>query len=785
MLKRISLSNFKSYGEEEKIPINKLTLLFGPNGGGKSSVIQSITHLQKMLGKRDSYIGMFNSNENYPSDEKQSFKFEIANFEYLSIDISGDTPELVEFKSDFELGYTFDTVDKVPSKYTLVELKRQKKINDKWEVVSDEVITIFKLENGRLKIAGKYTNSFHEYYLTDAKLDHPYWLANLAVQDYKVLFANLDWFELLKAVVGKSFIEASKIFNNFINDSPEYKSNPFDTHEDNDLLIDDFYDFDEGNNLFNLSINRLSQLDISFISRLGSVLSNRLRDSESLDSMHIKSFITLVSVYDRASRFHPFISNLIKPFSLLMDEVTLNELSNYENIKDFLEYETIFGTRYKTKILNWLYRAQVLLPIREIPKKLNIESIENHKSDLTYRKLIRNVINHNYNESIDGVELVNIYLNKLGIDKIIFDINLARTFKLRLHDQEYKNTLLLEDYTRFFSFAFETFTEFIDNIVSVFKSFPSLELHLIDSEIEVSEMLRDILSSLDIPILEKLSEKKILLTIDDYLNIQQLFFSISGLITFSDRMNYIKFDTNDEHTIRREKLILLKKICDHINLISDSDISKCSYGSYIKKMSNQAISDLSNFYKRFIFLNEDNFDKIKNSYREKVESIISDSYELFLLDTKNFHLSRFNETGTGFSQVFPVVINSALHVNRLIAIEQPELHLHPGLQANLADVFISSVRENKNQFILETHSEHLIKAIQLNVAKFHQTGGKEGISKDEVSLVYISKDPETGKSKVKEMILDESGSFVDPWPDDFFDSSADLTYERLKMTRNN
>ena len=45
---------------------------------------------------------------------------------------------------------------------------------------------------------------------------------------------------------------------------------------------------------------------------------------------------------------------------------------------------------------------------------------------------------------------------------------------------------------------------------------------------------------------------------------------------------------------------------------------------------------------------------------------------------------------------------------RLLAVEQPELHVHPKLQTNLADVFIESHTVLGNRFILETHSEHLI-----------------------------------------------------------------------------
>ncbi len=68
-----------------------------------------------------------------------------------------------------------------------------------------------------------------------------------------------------------------------------------------------------------------------------------------------------------------------------------------------------------------------------------------------------------------------------------------------------------------------------------------------------------------------------------------------------------------------------------------------------------------------------------------------------------------SEVGTGLSQVVPVITACCSHPSHLNIISQPELHLHPRLQCELADVFVSSIKGNDpNSFILETHSEHLI-----------------------------------------------------------------------------
>src|SRR5262249_25817563 len=67
------------------------------------------------------------------------------------------------------------------------------------------------------------------------------------------------------------------------------------------------------------------------------------------------------------------------------------------------------------------------------------------------------------------------------------------------------------------------------------------------------------------------------------------------------------------------------------------------------------------------------------------------------------------DIGFGIGQVLPILINAAAQKRHLIAIEQPELHLHPAQQAELGDVFIeAALGERKNTFLLETHSEHLI-----------------------------------------------------------------------------
>ena len=104
----------------------------------------------------------------------------------------------------------------------------------------------------------------------------------------------------------------------------------------------------------------------------------------------------------------------------------------------------------------------------------------------------------------------------------------------------------------------------------------------------------------------------------------------------------------------------------------------------------------------------------------------------------------------------------------IISIEQPEVHVHPKLQADLGDLLAHAIKEPRNnQFIVETHSEHLILRLQRLVRKGE-------LKPEDVSVIYVSRRPEGAKSE--RLHLDEDGDFIDDWPNGFFP-------ERLKELR--
>jgi len=132
---------------------------------------------------------------------------------------------------------------------------------------------------------------------------------------------------------------------------------------------------------------------------------------------------------------------------------------------------------------------------------------------------------------------------------------------------------------------------------------------------------------------------------------------------------------------------------------------------------------------------------------------------------------------SGLIQVLPILISLCIKPKYpFIMIEQPELHLHPKLQSRLADVFLKSLidRKEPNTIMIETHSEHLIRKIQVLIANGE-------LSREKVNVLYF--DNNQGSTKIKEMEIDENGLFKEDWPNGFFDDSVNLTMELFDAIR--
>ena len=156
---------------------------------------------------------------------------------------------------------------------------------------------------------------------------------------------------------------------------------------------------------------------------------------------------------------------------------------------------------------------------------------------------------------------------------------------------------------------------------------------------------------------------------------------------------------------------------------------------------------------------------------EMVEERAEDLQDLVLIDKRTNTPVSHRDVGIGVSQVLPVLVSAYASKNELLAIEQPEIHLHPALQAELGDVFLeSALGGDGNTFLIETHSEHLLLRIMRRMRETSTGELPDGVPEvrpEDVMVLFV--EPDGPQSIVREMPLNERGELVKAWPGGFFE----------------
>ena len=146
-------------------------------------------------------------------------------------------------------------------------------------------------------------------------------------------------------------------------------------------------------------------------------------------------------------------------------------------------------------------------------------------------------------------------------------------------------------------------------------------------------------------------------------------------------------------------------------------------------------------------------------YRLKPKKEIN-GYKIVIEEVNNKLELEVYQVGFGISQLLPILtLLLTSKENDVILIENPEIHLHPKLQAELVDLFIFALEANR-KLIIETHSEHIVNRIRLRI--------KENNSlREKINIYFFEKDD---ICKYQEIAVDNNGN-IDYWPKDFFDQA--------------
>ncbi len=232
--------------------------------------------------------------------------------------------------------------------------------------------------------------------------------------------------------------------------------------------------------------------------------------------------------------------------------------------------------------------------------------------------------------------------------------------------------------------------------------------------------------------------------------------------------------------------------------------SKFNYNRETNMMNNDALSKALKKIDSFHKSAKEVFIKIADYYIEKLlgegnnieirkpnDSLYT---QVFINNSITNESQNIADMGLGISQIITILLSLNFQENdllndgirryfeRLIIIEEPETNLHPALQSKLAEILVDISKNFNIQFIIETHSEYLIRKMQALIVQ------KE-LKAEDVNCYYFyhpEKVPE-GDNQIYEITFSEDGAMSRNFGKGFFDEASNLNialYNKTKIDLN-
>lgn len=309
-------------------------------------------------------------------------------------------------------------------------------------------------------------------------------------------------------------------------------------------------------------------------------------------------------------------------------------------------------------------------------------------------------------------------------------------------------------------------------------------------------------------------------------NFLQILKTKSGIESFKKKAKCWDITCNSFKDIYNSLAIFYAMLC--FDIIDDEQIKfyrQCSYVAPMRAAANRyyrtqglQVKTVDPYGKNLVEFISSLNDKAQKSYREFTKSVLglevkvgkSVGHQQIVL-CKNNEEVNMTDVGFGYSQIIPI-ITSLWHssfslenvfdnigyyswldgINKIMLVEQPELHLHPAMQAQTADIIMLVLNEiekanlhfqedytKKSYFkhlpfrtpsltsslIIETHSQAIINRIGRRIREKRFDANK-------VSILLFEKDEKTGKSTIKNIGFNENGQLTN-WPYGFFEPKQD------------
>ncbi len=144
---------------------------------------------------------------------------------------------------------------------------------------------------------------------------------------------------------------------------------------------------------------------------------------------------------------------------------------------------------------------------------------------------------------------------------------------------------------------------------------------------------------------------------------------------------------------------------------------------------------------------------------------ISDPFQLQVKVQSGSH-ANIMDVGYGVSQSLPILVSllsgegdgSGRRYGRAaktFLLQQPEVHLHPRGQAELAELFAKVARKGRNRFLIETHSDYIVDRLRILVRR-------ELLRPNDVSIIFF--EPKRNAAKMHNITLDKFGNLKNAPP---------------------
>jgi len=145
------------------------------------------------------------------------------------------------------------------------------------------------------------------------------------------------------------------------------------------------------------------------------------------------------------------------------------------------------------------------------------------------------------------------------------------------------------------------------------------------------------------------------------------------------------------------------------------------------------------------------------------------------------HKELLADVGFGINRLFPLLLKIATSdSNSVLFIEEPESNLHPNLQSKISDMLMDAFQKFHHRFVLETHSEYLIRKLQYLVAN-----NKTILTPNSVNIYYFYHPDEipNGKNQIEKLNIRPDGGLDNEFGEGFVDEAINLKFDLMRMMK--